>query len=88
MKSAPDLVANYGLPYSPAVVRARIANEFRKYQNVTDPLYVDMLYFKGKTELDEALHMWKQRGHVLKFFAPEKTHKPDFMERFMSNDED
>lgn len=87
MRSAPRIIQMYDLPYSVGQVRTRIAEEFRKHQNVEDPVTMDMLWFKAKNELDETLMTWKQRPHVLKYFAPQKKQESDFLRKFFNNED-
>jgi hypothetical protein len=87
MRSAPRIIQMYDLPYNVGQVRSRIAQEFRKHQNVRDPVTMDMLWFKGKSELDETLMTWKQRPHILHYFAPQKKEESDFLRKFYANED-
>ncbi len=87
MKSAPRIIQMYDLPFPIKSVRQRIADEFRKHHHVKDPVILDMLYFKGKNDLDELLMQWKQRGHVMTYFAPHKKEESDFLKKFYANED-
>lgn len=50
---------------SPAELRSKIASEFRKHPNVSNPLVLDMLVYKGEEQLQYCLDHAKQRHHLI-----------------------
>lgn len=86
IKAAPDIVENYQLERTPSQVRQRIKEEFRKHKDVKDPHVIDMLVWKGKMELEEALQLWKTKSHVVRFFMPQKPQYDEFMKKFFEGD--
>ncbi|GJP33458.1 hypothetical protein CLOM_g17997 [Closterium sp. NIES-68] len=46
-------------------LRSRIADEFRRHQDVENPKVIDLLVFKGREELVNYLSQSKQRHHVI-----------------------
>jgi len=85
MRSAPRIIQLYELPYSVDEVRKRIAQEFKKHKNLDDVETINMLWAKGKMELDETLMFWKQRGHILRYFGPRQQEEDGFLEKFFNN---
>lgn len=73
MREADDILRNYQLDLTRAEMRERIKQEFAKHTNVADIKVVDMLVFKGATELEEAKLIWKTKSHVVRFFVPERA---------------
>merc|ERR1711976_121199 len=62
--------------------------EFRKHQAVTEPTLVDMLVFKGRNELDEALTRHKTYSHIMRYFDTQTEttldeRKKEFMRKFV-----
>ncbi|TPX34833.1 hypothetical protein SmJEL517_g02576 [Synchytrium microbalum] len=68
IRAVPDVVEFYQLDLPQPVIRNRIRAEFEKHRFVRDPSTIDILLFKGRTELEETMNMWKQKTHVLRFF--------------------
>lgn len=63
----------YQIDYTPAQMASRIRAEFEKNRTVTDPNVINRLVFVGRTELEEALSLYKTKSHILRLVAP--THK-------------
>ncbi|TPX33966.1 hypothetical protein SeMB42_g07394 [Synchytrium endobioticum] len=86
LRSVPDIVEFYALDIPSAMIRSRIRAEFKKNRFIRHPATIDVLLFKGRTELEETMNMWKQKTHVLRFFdGLEKNPDPKprgFLESF------
>lgn len=76
---------DYDIPKSEAQCRAKLKEEFLKHKNVTDIRVVDMLVIKGQMELKETVEIWKQKGHLMRYFKETIDPKPtDFMSKFLA----
>lgn len=64
IRQAPEIVDIYRLEFSSKVVRQRIRQEFEKNRYVSDLHTIDILVFKGRTEFEETMNVWKQKTHV------------------------
>lgn len=73
MREADSILRNYQLDLTRTEMRARIKQEFEKHSRVSDINVVDLLVFKGATELEEAKLLWKTKSHVVRFFVPERA---------------
>lgn len=59
--------------------------EFLKHKDVTDVRVIDMLVIKGQMELKETVKIWKQKGHVMRYWQESQDPKPvDFLSKFMA----
>jgi NADH dehydrogenase (ubiquinone) 1 alpha subcomplex subunit 6 len=75
LRDIPTIIQNYNLELSPSQLKKVIRENFHKHKDVKDPQIVDILVFKGASELEEALLLWKTHSHVMRYFAPAR--KPD-----------
>ncbi|KAI8924074.1 hypothetical protein BC831DRAFT_467447 [Entophlyctis helioformis] len=85
IRAAPEIVDMYKLDITPRAVRYRIRQEFEKNRFVRNLSIIDILLFKGRTEFEETLNFWKQKTHVMRFFANEAAHErkaDDFLGKF------
>ncbi|KAG8690267.1 cystathionine beta-synthase [Ceratobasidium sp. 395] len=64
-RSAPEIIAIYGLNVPPSLIRLRIREKFEQYRYVTDPAVVDVLLHKGRLEYQETMNCWKQEPHIM-----------------------
>ncbi|QRV82149.1 Complex 1 protein (LYR family) [Ceratobasidium sp. AG-Ba] len=64
-RSAPEIIAIYGLNVPPSLIRHRIREKFEQYRYVTDPSVIDVLLHKGRLEYQETINCWKQEPHIM-----------------------
>lgn len=70
LRAIPSVKKQFHLQISFKDARKRIRQEFVKNAHVTDPTTIDLLVFKGRNELEEALKSWKTASHVLASLTP------------------
>lgn len=79
------LVDKFDIPKSVAQCQQKLREEFLKNKDITDVRVVDMLVIKGQMELKETVALWKQKGHVMRYWQESVEPKPtDFLSKFMS----
>jgi len=84
-RSAPFIVHKYDIPKSVEQCREKMKQEFLKHKDVTDVRVIDMLVIKGQMELKETVKIWKQKGHVMRYWQESQDPKPvDFLSKFMA----
>ncbi|CAG8572694.1 11365_t:CDS:2 [Paraglomus brasilianum] len=86
-RAAPTIITEYHLDIPTSAVRAKIREEFEKHRYVNDLRLIDILLFKGRTEYQETLNLWKFSTHLLNYFEKEEAGpKPaGFLEKFYGN---
>lgn len=76
---------DYDIPKSIENCRAKLREEFLKNAHVKDIRVSDMLVIKGQMELKETVEIWKQKGHVMRYWKESVEPKPtDFLSKFMA----
>lgn len=79
------LVDKFDIPKSEEQCRAKIKEEFLKHKDIQDVRVVDMLVIKGQMELKETINIWKQKGHIMRYWQESVEVKPnDFLSKFMA----
>ena len=86
LRSAQEITDMYNLPVTTADFKNRIKHEFIKNKNV-DSSVVDILVFKGTSELHECMNHWKQPCHVMAYFPTDVYSPPNktFLSKFYAN---
>lgn len=79
------LVDKFDIPKSEEQCRQKIKEEFLKHKDIKDVRVVDMLVIKGQMELKESIKIWKQKGHIMRYWQESLEVKPnDFLSKFMA----
>ncbi|CAO1413268.1 unnamed protein product [Diamesa tonsa] len=82
----PYVVDEYDIPKSVEQCRDKLKEEFVKNKDITDMRVVDMLVIKGQMELKETAEIWKQKGHIMRYWKETVEPKPvDFLSKFLSS---
>ncbi|XP_059608838.1 NADH dehydrogenase [ubiquinone] 1 alpha subcomplex subunit 6 [Phlebotomus argentipes] len=84
-RQIPYIVMDYDIPKNIEQCREKLREEFLKNKDVTDIRVIDMLVIKGQMELKESVEIWKQKGHIMRYFKETYEPKPtDFLSKFFS----
>jgi len=99
LKQTPNIAESYNITISQAVIRDRIAHEFRRNADLDDVRLIDVAIFRGEQELDETVKMFKTPTHVWRYIDPEHVknigkneriigmgEKSEFMTKFYANE--
>ncbi|KXN70888.1 hypothetical protein CONCODRAFT_57935 [Conidiobolus coronatus NRRL 28638] len=83
-RSAPKIVQLYCLDFPSSVIRTKIREEFEKNRYVKDHQTIDVLVFKGRSEFEEIIKLWKQPDTLMYYFQKEEAEPlPEtFLEKF------
>jgi len=73
LRLIPHVRSTYSLDLTPEQIKHRIRYEFRKQRGITDLKVIDMLIFKGRTELEEVRHIFKTKSHMIQILSPIST---------------
>lgn len=76
---------DYDIPKSIEQCRAKLRQQFIKNSSVKDIRVSDMLVIKGQMELQETVEIWKQKGHIMRYWKESEERKPtDFLSKFIA----
>lgn len=79
------LAEKYDIPKSIEQIREKLKEEFLKNKDIQDVRVIDMLVIKGQMELKETIQIWKQKGHIMRYWQESIDPKPqDFLSKFMA----
>ena len=86
IRSVPDMITTYKLPFSEKTMRNKIRQEFYKNSHIRDVRVTDLMIVKSQMDLQETLQHWKQTCHIMEFFGkPTDVVKADtFMGKFLT----
>ncbi|KAI1106256.1 complex 1 protein [Jackrogersella minutella] len=88
IRAAPEIQTMYSVPFSVAVIRTRMRQEFERHRFVNKLPVVDMLLMQNNAEYQEMMNYWKQTAHVMSYFESENFRGADrlpssFMKGFL-----
>ncbi|CAH1183794.1 unnamed protein product [Phaedon cochleariae] len=85
-RQLPYIVKQYDIPMNIEQCRSVLRQQFTNMIAYQDVRLMDMMVIKSQMELKEIVNMWKQKGHVMAYFAKDTVEpKPkDFLSKFLS----
>jgi NADH dehydrogenase (ubiquinone) 1 alpha subcomplex subunit 6 len=74
----------YKLDIPASMLKHRIRLEFEKNRHLKDLSVINILLFKGRTEYEETMNLWKQKSHLMRWFDRREESK-GFLDDFYKN---
>ncbi|KAI9299101.1 hypothetical protein K502DRAFT_336503 [Neoconidiobolus thromboides FSU 785] len=84
LRSAPEIVQLYTLDFPSSIIKQKVREEYEKNRYVKDLRAIDILLFKGQSEYEETMNLWKQVDQLLFYFMKEESPAPPqtFLDKF------
>nr|CAI5835884.1 unnamed protein product [Callosobruchus analis] len=87
-RQIPYIVRQFDIPRTVEQCKAKLREEFTKYDEIKDVRLIDMMVIKGQMELKEVVNNWKQKGHIMAYFKDTVEPRPkDFLSKFLQGKE-
>mmetsp|Transcript_17802 Transcript_17802/g.28819 ORF Transcript_17802/g.28819 Transcript_17802/m.28819 type:complete len:118 (+) Transcript_17802:82-435(+) len=76
IQEIPRIITIFDLDHTEKQLRHDVRRLFNKNQGVTDPRVIDRLIWEGESHLEETVHVWKQKTHLLRLLGYDKEVEP------------